>query len=37
MKKDDVNRRDFLKTVGLGSAAVAISGEQLAGMERLSK
>ena len=31
MSQNSPNRRDFLKTVGLGSAAVAFSGQQLAG------
>jgi alpha-L-arabinofuranosidase len=31
MSEKDVNRRDFMKTVGLGSAAAALSGKHLIG------
>jgi len=37
MSQNDLNRRDFLKSVGLGSAAVALSGQQLAGREDNTK
>jgi hypothetical protein len=30
MSQNDMNRRDFLKSVGLGTAVVAFSGQQLA-------
>jgi hypothetical protein len=33
MSRDRLNRRDFLKALGLGSAAVAFSDPQLAGRQ----
>jgi hypothetical protein len=37
MSQNDMNRRDFLKSIGLCSAAVALSGQQLAGREGNTK
>jgi alpha-N-arabinofuranosidase len=37
MNQNDLSRRDFLKSVGLGSAAVALSGKALAGQQADTK
>jgi len=37
MSQKDLNRRDFLKGVGLGSAAVALAGQRIGGQEAHTK